>query len=459
MPIAPKKGSELPEIDTIADADSVFGLNESAATPALKNVRHTFTKMAVWILSKFPLPSEAEAEARTDTAARFWSAQRVGQSIAAAIAELSIPESAMENVSDDATPELGGPLSANGHQVRLSKGADVMSATSLAIGDDGNYFDVTGTTTVAAIAAKGVGTVVRLHFDGILTLTHHATDFVLPTGANITTAAGDEATFVEYAAGDWRCVQYQRASGAALVAAGSSGIANVSEDTTPELGGPLSANGHQIREAKGVDVGSATSLPLGDDGNYFSVTGTTTITSIAAKAVGTRVTLRFAGILTLTHHATDLILPTAANITTAAGDVAVFREYATGDWVCESYQRANGQALASSSSTSPGGPTAVSAITADVDLDSAISARGLIVADGSSGTVVVTIRPNASYSYATNYDFWIVASDTTNAVTLARGSGVTLYDGTSDANLTLVSGVVYHVYRESSNVWRIISKS
>lgn len=95
--------------------------------------------------------------------------------------------------------------------VKWAKGADVASATALTLGDDGNYFDVTGTTTITSIATKGAGTVVKLHFDAALTLTHHATDLILPGGANITTAAGDEAEFVEYATGDWRCLNYQRA--------------------------------------------------------------------------------------------------------------------------------------------------------------------------------------------------------------------------------------------------------
>lgn len=95
---------------------------------------------------------------------------------------------------------------------KWAKGADVASATALTLGTDGNYFDVTGTTTITSIATVGVGTVIKLQFDGILTLTHHATDLILPGAANITTAAGDEAEFVEYASGDWRCTSYQRAA-------------------------------------------------------------------------------------------------------------------------------------------------------------------------------------------------------------------------------------------------------
>jgi hypothetical protein len=103
-----------------------------------------------------------------------------------------------------------------------AKGADVASATTLPLIADGNYFDVTGTTTITAFASLGVGTWIGLHFDGILTLTHNATDLILPSGANITTAAGDEAIFVEYATGDWRCVSYTRASGEALVSSSAS---------------------------------------------------------------------------------------------------------------------------------------------------------------------------------------------------------------------------------------------
>lgn len=74
---------------------------------------------------------------------------------------------------------------------------------------------------------------------------------------------------------------------------------------------------------KGSDVASgATLAPDFTTGNYFDVTGTTTITAITA-AVGRFFALQFDGALTLTHHATNLNLPGSANITTAAGDVAV----------------------------------------------------------------------------------------------------------------------------------------
>jgi hypothetical protein len=108
--------------------------------------------------------------------------------------------------------------------------------------------------------------------------------------------------------------------------------------------GGVKVNDYLI-QTKGSDISSATSLTLGKDGNQFDVTGTTTITSIATQGIGSYVTLHFDGALTFTHHSTDLVLPGAANITTAAGDIAVMYEYASADWRCVSYTKAAGTAV------------------------------------------------------------------------------------------------------------------
>lgn len=117
-------------------------------------------------------------------------------------------------------------------------------------------------------------------------------------------------------------------------------------DTTPQLGGTLDANSKAINEAKGSDIASATTTDIGAAaGNYVEVTGTTTITGLGTVAAGTRRVVRFTGALTLTHNATSLILPTNANITTAAGDVAVFISLGSGNWLCTQYQRDTGAVL------------------------------------------------------------------------------------------------------------------
>lgn len=138
----------------------------------------------------------------------------------------------LSNVVEDTTPQLGGDLDCNGAQIQWSHGADVASAAALPVLTDGNYFDVTGTTTVTSInTTGGDGTQIKLHFDGALILTHHATNLILPGGANITTAAGDEAEFLEYGAGTYRCTNYMKADGTPVVSAGGGSLVLLSTQT------------------------------------------------------------------------------------------------------------------------------------------------------------------------------------------------------------------------------------
>lgn len=94
----------------------------------------------------------------------------------------------------------------------------------------------------------------------------------------------------------------------------------------------------------GADVASATTTNLETaTGDLIDVTGTTTITAITLSE-GHERTVRFTGILTLTHGA-SLVLPGAASITTAAGDTAVFRGYAAGVVRCVVYSKASGKSV------------------------------------------------------------------------------------------------------------------
>lgn len=96
--------------------------------------------------------------------------------------------------------------------LKESKGSDIASAASLTPGADGNYYDITGVAAITGISSVKVGARIVFHFDSALVLTHHATDLILPGGANITTAAGDHAEFREYDTGLWRCTNYQVAA-------------------------------------------------------------------------------------------------------------------------------------------------------------------------------------------------------------------------------------------------------
>lgn len=93
---------------------------------------------------------------------------------------------------------------------------------------------------------------------------------------------------------------------------------------------------------KGADIASASTVDLSAaTGDYVDITGTTSITGLGTVSAGMRFILQFDDALTLTHSA-NLVLPGAANITTAAGDHAVFESLGGGAWRCISFLRAAG---------------------------------------------------------------------------------------------------------------------
>src|SRR5437867_4205469 len=97
--------------------------------------------------------------------------------------------------------------------LKLAKGVNLASAATTDLSTaTGNFVHITGTTTITALGSLTAGTVMVVTFDGILTLTHNGTSLILPGAANITTAAGDMAIFVSEGAGNWRCINYVKAT-------------------------------------------------------------------------------------------------------------------------------------------------------------------------------------------------------------------------------------------------------
>lgn len=182
-----------------------------------------------------------------------------------------------------------------------------------------------GQTFKVLIANTNLTTTPTLKVDGL-----NAGTIVLPSGAAVPVASiltGEVATFV--------------------VSALSTGTPTFQLGT---VAAPLAQSGFSmtgaINEAKGIDIASATTTDIGAaTGNFVHVTGTTTITALGTIQAGTERTVEFTGILILTHNGTSLILPTGANITTAAGDTAIFRSEGSANWRCISYQRASGASL------------------------------------------------------------------------------------------------------------------
>jgi len=149
------------------------------------------------------------------------------------------------------------------------KGADIASAGTVSIGE-GGYFHITGTTTITDIdpATDKAGRAFWLEFDGILTLTHHATTLILPTGANITTAAGDTALFISEGSDAVRCMGYERASGAAVSGLTGSGTTNRMSKWTAST-----ALGDSLLTSNTTDVSPSAAGTIGFGTNALPFTG------------------------------------------------------------------------------------------------------------------------------------------------------------------------------------------
>lgn len=95
------------------------------------------------------------------------------------------------------------------------------------------------------------------------------------------------------------------------------------------------------------DVASATTTDLGAaSSRNVRITGVAAITGFGTSDAGTYRQVRFAAALTLTHNGSSLILPGAANITTAANDTAGFVSLGSGNWLCLWYKAATGLPVA-----------------------------------------------------------------------------------------------------------------
>lgn len=138
--------------------------------------------------------------------------------------------------------------------------ANTISSGTCTLNGSGNYGHITGTTTITAIdlSGKTIGTRFEMVFDGVLTLTHNATSLILPTGANITTAAGDVAVFIYEGSSNWRCTSYQRKNGTPV------GLVSLTANITGTLGTGNGGTGSTSTTYCDLTANVTGNLPVGN---------------------------------------------------------------------------------------------------------------------------------------------------------------------------------------------------
>jgi hypothetical protein len=201
-----------------------------------------------------------------------------------------------------------------------------------------------------------------------------------------------------------------------------------------------------LNEAPQVTIASSSTVSIGAAAaNSIVLTGTTTVTAFDTIAAGPRRSVLFSGILTLTYNATSLILPTAANIITQAGDVAQFLSLGGGNWRCVSYLRADGTSLASSGASLSTTNTWTKAQSVTPVLN--VTATGTITPDATAsnnfsyvltGNLTLANPTSPTDGQILNFRF---KQDATGSRTLTCGSAFKFAGGTSPILSTAANAV------------------
>lgn len=139
-------------------------------------------------------------------------------------------EGALDELDGEKFDKTGGSVTGTmavvGAQLREDQGANIAAAATTDLGPaSGNSVTVThasGTLAITSLggAATPAGTEIEAYFSisgGSLSMTHHATNLDLLSGANISLANGDRARFrkTHDSNAEWRMFSFERASGAA----------------------------------------------------------------------------------------------------------------------------------------------------------------------------------------------------------------------------------------------------
>lgn len=164
------------------------------------------------------------------------------------------------------------------------------------------------------------------------------------TVASVLTSNSDTGFFHITNGTDWEVFLGTRTAATTLarttVFSSSNGGALVNFTTgTLDVVGGMPARFLEHANMQEITVASAATTDIGAANGYkIAISGTTTITSLGTATHKLRA-VRFTGALVLTHNATTLILPGAANITTVPGETAIFGSDGSGNWRCYQYQR------------------------------------------------------------------------------------------------------------------------
>lgn len=215
-----------------------------------------------------------------------------------------------------------------------------------------------------------------------------------------------------------------------------------------------------------VDIASASTMDVGGQNTrLLKVTGSSTITSLGTNYRGPAF-LRFTGACTLTHNATTLVIPGAADITTQAGDSCIVVPKATTSgtfdgWRVDSFTGINrlpaqagnsGKALVTNGTAAAWGTPAGTFVYSKKTANYTAVDHDYILADTTSGAFAVTLPATpADKTVVTIYDFG--RSFNANPLTVNR-NGSTIEGDAS--NFTADISDTEYTFIYDVNTWKIV---
>lgn len=298
-----------------------------------------------------------------------------------------------------------------------------------------------------AVAAQGTGC---MPTTGTVSGAAFAADVNTGIAAIISTNSGSTAPVTDCSLASITGQQWVDTSAGAMVAwrmyDGASWLPSGWLDTsnhvwTPVIGGGVGT----VSSASTTDLCSAKQASV-------TITGTTTITGFGSTcAVGQIKFLSFSGALTLTNSGT-LVLPSGANIPTAAGDRAIAVQLSSGTWALFSYQKASGQPVVSQNGVYIGSATGLKITNGSIPSSQVVVTATQAQIPAASGNTTelrssVSVTCSSASSGAGGLDTGSVATGTTYSIWL-------IDNGTAPACLlhagftspTLPSGYSYQLW-------------
>jgi len=99
--------------------------------------------------------------------------------------------------------------------------------------------------------------------------------------------------------------------------------------------GDVTMTAGRVLQAKGADVTSQSTITAPTDGNFVTITGTTTITAFTTTQAGTLFYCRFTGTgLNITYNATSMITQWARDYLTVPNEIMAFLSLGSGNYTC-----------------------------------------------------------------------------------------------------------------------------